>query len=120
MLLQPMMRLVSIFSCSREDMILIVLQPKIPMLAHIRISLFDLEFCREWPKRIARRRSWVMILPYLSSSPLRELSTTCQSFGSGADPTRAMAKLGHPDGEVNLTKGAANTGIIQCVSPSTI
>ena len=27
-----------------------------------------------------------------------------------------MAKLGHPDGEVNLTKGAANTGIIQCVS----
>jgi len=30
--------------------------------------------------------------------------------------TRAMAKLGHPDGEVNLTKGAANTGIVQIVS----
>jgi L-lactate dehydrogenase (cytochrome) len=30
---------------------------------------------------------------------------------------RAMAKLGHPDGEVNLTKGAASTGIIQVVSP---
>jgi L-lactate dehydrogenase (cytochrome) len=30
--------------------------------------------------------------------------------------TRAMAKLGHPDGEVNLTKGAANTGIIQIIS----
>ncbi|KAK1924732.1 putative L-lactate dehydrogenase [Papiliotrema laurentii] len=28
----------------------------------------------------------------------------------------AMAKLGHPDGEVNLTKGAANTGIIQIIS----
>ncbi|KAI9638614.1 L-lactate dehydrogenase [Dioszegia hungarica] len=28
----------------------------------------------------------------------------------------AMAKLGHPDGEINLTKGAANTGIIQCIS----
>ncbi|ORY33735.1 L-lactate dehydrogenase [Naematelia encephala] len=28
----------------------------------------------------------------------------------------AMAKLGHPDGEVNLTKGAGNTGIIQCIS----
>jgi L-lactate dehydrogenase (cytochrome) len=27
-----------------------------------------------------------------------------------------MAKLGHPDGEINLTKGAGNTGIIQCVS----
>lgn len=27
-----------------------------------------------------------------------------------------MAKLGHPDGEVNLTKGAGNTGIIQVVS----
>lgn len=27
-----------------------------------------------------------------------------------------MAKLGHPDGEINLTKGAHNTGIIQCVS----
>ncbi len=26
-----------------------------------------------------------------------------------------MAKLGHPDGEVNLTKGAANTGIVQIV-----
>lgn len=29
-----------------------------------------------------------------------------------------MAKLGHPDGEVNLTKGAGNTGIIQVVSLS--
>ena len=28
----------------------------------------------------------------------------------------AMAKLGHPDGEINLTKGAGNTGIIQGVS----
>ncbi|WVQ78192.1 hypothetical protein IAT38_000275 [Cryptococcus sp. DSM 104549] len=28
----------------------------------------------------------------------------------------AMAKLGHPLGEVNLTRGAANTGIIQCIS----
>lgn len=28
----------------------------------------------------------------------------------------AMAKLGHPLGEVNLTKGAADTGIIQCIS----
>ena len=27
-----------------------------------------------------------------------------------------MAKLGHPDGEVNLTKGAANSGIIQVIS----
>ena len=27
-----------------------------------------------------------------------------------------MAKLGHPDGEINLTKGAASTGIIQIVS----
>ena len=27
----------------------------------------------------------------------------------------AMAKLGHPDGEVNLTKGAHSTGIIQVV-----
>lgn len=26
-----------------------------------------------------------------------------------------MAKLGHPDGEINLTKGAASTGIIQVV-----
>lgn len=32
----------------------------------------------------------------------------------------AMAKLGHPDGEVNLTKGAGNTGIIQCVCPPAI
>lgn len=30
--------------------------------------------------------------------------------------TSAMAKLGHPLGEVNMTRGAANTGIIQCVS----
>ena len=29
-----------------------------------------------------------------------------------------MAKLGHPDGEINLTKGAASTGIIQVVSQS--
>ncbi|WWC85377.1 uncharacterized protein L201_000240 [Kwoniella dendrophila CBS 6074] len=28
----------------------------------------------------------------------------------------AMAKLGHPDGEVNLTKGAASAGIIQGIS----
>ncbi|WVR05082.1 hypothetical protein IAU60_002094 [Kwoniella sp. DSM 27419] len=28
----------------------------------------------------------------------------------------AMAKLGHPLGEVNLTRGAAATGIIQCIS----
>ena len=28
----------------------------------------------------------------------------------------AMAKLGHPDGEINLTKGAANSGVIQIVS----
>ncbi|WRT67015.1 uncharacterized protein IL334_003981 [Kwoniella shivajii] len=28
----------------------------------------------------------------------------------------AMAKLGHPDGEINMTKGAASTGIIQCIS----
>ncbi|ORX39755.1 putative L-lactate dehydrogenase [Kockovaella imperatae] len=28
----------------------------------------------------------------------------------------AMAKLGHPDGEVNLTKGAHSTGIIQVIS----
>lgn len=27
-----------------------------------------------------------------------------------------MAKLGHPDGEINLTRGAASTGIIQVVS----
>lgn len=31
-----------------------------------------------------------------------------------------MAKLGHPDGEINLTKGAASTGIIQCVSGTII
>ena len=29
----------------------------------------------------------------------------------------AMAKLGHPLGEVNLTKGAARSGIVQGVSP---
>ena len=29
----------------------------------------------------------------------------------------AMAKLGHPLGEVNLTKGAGETGIVQGVSP---
>jgi L-lactate dehydrogenase (cytochrome) len=28
-----------------------------------------------------------------------------------------MAKLGHPDGEINLTKGAGRAGIIQGVSP---
>lgn len=28
----------------------------------------------------------------------------------------AMAKLGHPDGEVNLTRGAGNAGIVQGVS----
>lgn len=28
----------------------------------------------------------------------------------------AMAKLGHPDGELNLTRGAAETGIVQGVS----
>jgi len=33
-------------------------------------------------------------------------------FVSGA----ALAKLGHPDGEVNITKGAFNEGIIQMVS----
>lgn len=27
----------------------------------------------------------------------------------------AMAKLGHPDGELNLTRGAGETGIIQAV-----
>lgn len=27
-----------------------------------------------------------------------------------------MAKLGHPDGEINLTKGAGRAGIIQGVS----
>lgn len=30
----------------------------------------------------------------------------------------AMAKLGHPDGEVNLTKGAGEMGIVQGVSLS--
>lgn len=29
----------------------------------------------------------------------------------------AMAKLGHPLGEVNLTKGAGRCGIVQGVSP---
>jgi len=29
-----------------------------------------------------------------------------------------MEKLGHPDGEINLTKGAGNTGIIQCLMVS--
>ena len=29
-----------------------------------------------------------------------------------------MAKLGHPEGEVNLTRGAGNTGIIQVASIS--
>ncbi|KAF9455693.1 FMN-dependent dehydrogenase-domain-containing protein [Collybia nuda] len=43
------------------------------------------------------------ILGYKSSIPV---------FISGA----ALAKLGHPDGEVNLTKGAGTTGIIQMVS----
>lgn len=28
----------------------------------------------------------------------------------------AMAKLGHPDGELNLTRGAGKTGIVQGVS----
>lgn len=28
----------------------------------------------------------------------------------------AMAKLGHPDGEVNLTRGAGEAGIVQGVS----
>lgn len=28
----------------------------------------------------------------------------------------AMAKLGHPDGELNLTRGAGSTGIIQAIS----
>ncbi|WVQ71549.1 hypothetical protein IAR50_001088 [Cryptococcus sp. DSM 104548] len=28
----------------------------------------------------------------------------------------AMAKLGHPLGEVNMTRGAGNTGLIQCIS----
>jgi isopentenyl diphosphate isomerase/L-lactate dehydrogenase-like FMN-dependent dehydrogenase len=32
----------------------------------------------------------------------------------------AMAKLGHPDGEVNITKAAGKTGIIQGVSLATV
>ena len=28
----------------------------------------------------------------------------------------AMAKLGHPDGEINLTKAAGDTGVVQAVS----
>jgi L-lactate dehydrogenase (cytochrome) len=32
----------------------------------------------------------------------------------------AMAKLGHPLGEVNLTKGAGSQGIIQIVSNSSL
>ncbi|KAF9451120.1 hypothetical protein P691DRAFT_773398 [Macrolepiota fuliginosa MF-IS2] len=43
------------------------------------------------------------ILGFKSSIPV---------FASGA----ALAKLGHPDGEINITKGAAQTGIIQMIS----
>lgn len=43
------------------------------------------------------------ILGFKSSIPI---------FVSGA----ALAKLGHPDGEANITRGAAKTGIIQMVS----
>lgn len=43
------------------------------------------------------------ILGFKSSIPV---------FVSGA----ALAKLGHPDGEVNITKGASQSGIIQMVS----
>lgn len=46
------------------------------------------------------------------SSQMLGLDTTLPIFIAPA----AMAKLGHPLGEVNLTKGAGNCGIIQGVS----
>ncbi len=47
---------------------------------------------------------------------LASVSGCCLPLRSQTNEDRAMAKLGHPDGEINLTKGAANTGIVQIVS----
>ncbi|KAF5356309.1 hypothetical protein D9756_003883 [Leucocoprinus leucothites] len=52
---------------------------------------------------VARCDPSTRILGFNSSIPI---------FVSGA----ALAKLGHPDGEANITRGAAQTGIIQMVS----
>ncbi|WWD01531.1 hypothetical protein V866_008476 [Kwoniella sp. B9012] len=53
--------------------------------------------------------------------PVKEVDTSTKILGYDSTiplwiSPAAMAKLGHPDGEVNLTKGAASTGIIQCIS----
>jgi L-lactate dehydrogenase (cytochrome) len=47
-----------------------------------------------------------------TSATLLGTRTTLPIFASGA----ALAKLGHPNGEVNITRGCAHTGIIQMVS----
>ncbi|KAJ3570720.1 hypothetical protein NP233_g4212 [Leucocoprinus birnbaumii] len=52
---------------------------------------------------VARCDPSTRILGFKSSIPV---------FASGA----ALAKLGHPEGEANITRGAAQTGIIQMVS----
>nr|XP_018263942.1 L-lactate dehydrogenase [Kwoniella dejecticola CBS 10117]OBR86100.1 L-lactate dehydrogenase [Kwoniella dejecticola CBS 10117] len=53
--------------------------------------------------------------------PVKEVDSSTKILGYDSTiplwiSPAAMAKLGHPDGEVNLTKGAAATGIIQCIS----
>ncbi|KIR58626.1 L-lactate dehydrogenase [Cryptococcus bacillisporus CA1873] len=54
-------------------------------------------------RKVAQADASTTILGYKSSLPVM------------ISPA-AMAKLGHPLGEVNMTRGAANTGIIQCIS----
>ncbi|KAF7784430.1 hypothetical protein Agabi119p4_595 [Agaricus bisporus var. burnettii] len=46
------------------------------------------------------------------STTILGFKSTIPIFVCGA----ALAKLGHPDGEANITKGAAQTGIIQMIS----
>ena len=58
------------------------------------------------------------ILGYLSSMPIyivRRVSLPRDGFQVSFKSAAALGKLGHPDGELNLTRAAGNYDIIQMV-----
>lgn len=72
-------------------------------------------------KELVRR---VMIRPrVLRDVSVVDIKTSILGFDTEAPffiSPAAMAKLVHPDGEVALSRGASNEGIIQCVRPPPI
>jgi FMN-dependent dehydrogenase len=70
-------------------------------------------------KELVRR---IMLRPRVLRNVLNvNCETTILGFKSSAPffiSPAAMARLVHPDGELALSRGAANEGIIQCVSPA--